>query len=695
MKILIADDDAVPRRLIQRTLRWPHLGKSGRLILVAGFVACLSSAWTLNAQSQSDPDAMSLSIEELTHAKVFSASKHLEDSRQAPSSVSTITAEDIRRYGWRTLGDALSSLRGFYTSYDRDYTYLGVRGILRPGDYNSRVLLLVNGHRMNDNVFDDAFIGTEFQLDLDLIDHIEIVRGPSSSLFGTNAVFGVINVITRHNISDTSVELSGDTASFLGRTGRLTTSVQKGKLSGLFSGSLYRSAGQPRLFFPEFATPETNNGWADDVDGDRSGHAFGDLQYGNLRIHGLYSTRTKIIPTGSFGANFNDPANLSTDSRAYVELSYHRAVSFGDINIRGYYDWYGFMGVAAFGGLLPPNRIVGETLGGAHWVGTEGTLDHQIGRNRIIVGADYEHSIRILQKNIWVGQPPYFLDRRQPSRVAVYGEGELNVIPKLSIRLGSRLDWFSLYGLSLSPRIAFVFSPNSRTAVKYIYGRAFRAPNVYENYYSDGIVVEAPSKLLKPETMGSNEVILERGLSPWLQVTLDGSYNHLQDLIDQVPDPATGLSHFVNVGRDRGRTIEVELEAKRASGLAACASYSLADASDSILQTPLDNSPRQMAKINGTIPLSRFFFAALESGYISGQQSYQGTRVQPALLTNATLSSGPVWRDWEFSASFYNALNNARFDPAGPDLKEPEIRQDGRTYLFKLSRRLSFERATK
>jgi outer membrane receptor for ferrienterochelin and colicins len=695
VKILIADDDDVPRRLIQRTLRWPHLGKSGRLILVAGFVACLSSAWTLNAQSQSDPDAMSLSIEELTHAKVFSASKHLEDSRQAPSSVSTITAEDIRRYGWRTLGDALSSLRGFYTSYDRDYTYLGVRGILRPGDYNSRVLLLVNGHRMNDNVFDDAFIGTEFALDLDLIDHIEIVRGPSSSLFGTNAVFGVINVITRHRASDNAVELSGDTASFLGRTGRLTANFQKGQLSGLFSGSLYRSAGQARLFFPEFATPATNNGWAVDVDGDRSGQAFGDLQYGNFRIHGLFSTRTKIIPTGSFDANFNDPANRSVDSRAYVELGYHRAVSLGDINIRGYYDWYGFLGVAAFGGLTPPNRIVGQTLGGAHWVGTEASLDRQIGRHRIIVGADYEHSIRILQENLWVGQPPYFADRRQPSRAAVYGEGELNLLPKLSIRLGSRLDWFSLYGISLSPRIAFVYSPNSRTAVKYIYGRAFRAPNVYENYYSDGIVVEAPRKLLKPESMGSNEVILEHGLNPWLQVTVDGSYNHLQDLIDQVPDPSTGLSHFVNVGRDRGRTIEMELEAKRASGLAARASYSLSDASDSILQRPLDNSPSQMAKINGTIPLSHLFFGALESRYISGQQTYHGTRVQPALLTNATLSSGPALRDWEFSASCYNAFNNARFDPAGPNLPEPDIRQDGRTYLFKLSRRLSFEHATK
>jgi hypothetical protein len=74
VKTLIADDDAVTRRLIERILQLPHLRKFRRLIIVAASVVCLFSAWTLNAQSQSDPDAMSLSFEELTHAKVFSAS---------------------------------------------------------------------------------------------------------------------------------------------------------------------------------------------------------------------------------------------------------------------------------------------------------------------------------------------------------------------------------------------------------------------------------------------------------------------------------------------------------------------------------------------------------------------------------------------------------------------------------------------
>ena len=76
-----------------------------------------------------------------------------------------ITAEDITRYGYRTLADILHGVRGLYVSDDRNFSSLGARGFGKPGDYNSRILLLVNGHRVNDNVFGQAEIGAEFGLD--------------------------------------------------------------------------------------------------------------------------------------------------------------------------------------------------------------------------------------------------------------------------------------------------------------------------------------------------------------------------------------------------------------------------------------------------------------------------------------------------------------------------------------------------
>ena len=119
--------------------------------------------------------------------RVFGASRFQQSVLEAPASVSIITRDDIERFGYRTLADILRVARGFYVSNDRNYSYVGVRGFSRPGDYNTRVLVMIDGHRLNDNVYDQAAVGTEFPLDVELIERVEVVRGASSSLYGTRA----------------------------------------------------------------------------------------------------------------------------------------------------------------------------------------------------------------------------------------------------------------------------------------------------------------------------------------------------------------------------------------------------------------------------------------------------------------------------------------------------------------------------
>ena len=151
-------------------------------------------------RTDTPPDLSKLSLEQLVDLKidqVYGASAYLQKVTEAPSSVTIVTAEQIRRYGFRTLADVLRSVRGFYVTYDRNYSYVGVRGFSRPGDYNARVLLLIDGHRLNDNVFGSALIGSEFPLDIAIDRTPRDHPGPSSSLYGTSAFFAVINVITR------------------------------------------------------------------------------------------------------------------------------------------------------------------------------------------------------------------------------------------------------------------------------------------------------------------------------------------------------------------------------------------------------------------------------------------------------------------------------------------------------------------
>ncbi|MDX2458143.1 MAG: Plug domain-containing protein, partial [Gammaproteobacteria bacterium] len=109
---------------------------------------------------------------------VYSASKYEQSVSDAPAWVSVITADEITKYGYRTLDDILESVPGFYTTNDRNYNYAGARGFGRPGDYNTRLLLLLDGVRANDALGGGAAIGREVLVDVDLIDRVEVTRGP-------------------------------------------------------------------------------------------------------------------------------------------------------------------------------------------------------------------------------------------------------------------------------------------------------------------------------------------------------------------------------------------------------------------------------------------------------------------------------------------------------------------------------------
>ena len=92
---------------------------------------------------ESAPDLADATLEQLGNIKVYTASKHLQVTKDAPSSVTVISADEIQKHGYRTLADALKTVRGFYVTYDRNYSSVGVRGFARPGDFNTRILFRI------------------------------------------------------------------------------------------------------------------------------------------------------------------------------------------------------------------------------------------------------------------------------------------------------------------------------------------------------------------------------------------------------------------------------------------------------------------------------------------------------------------------------------------------------------------------
>src|SRR5260370_34317305 len=211
----------------------------------------LQVLWIVPAQGQKseqpEPDLTKLSLADLTKVQietVYGASKFGQKVTQAPSSVTIVTSDEIQKYGYRTLAELLKSVPGFYISYDGQDAFIGVRGISRPSDYNPLVLVLIDGHRVNENVYDATSVNCEFPIHIDLIDRVEIIRGPGSSLYGTDAFFAVINIFPKRgrDFQGTEVSLSGGGQQTY--QGRVTYGQQfKNGLEVLLSERLYQSKG--------------------------------------------------------------------------------------------------------------------------------------------------------------------------------------------------------------------------------------------------------------------------------------------------------------------------------------------------------------------------------------------------------------------------------------------------------------------
>jgi iron complex outermembrane receptor protein len=95
-------------------------------------------------------------------AEVSTAARQAQSADRAPTLTYVLTDEDIRAQGWRNLTDVLNQLPGLFISSNGSFSYVGARGLGRPGDFNARVLLLIDGMRANENIYDAAQVGAEF-----------------------------------------------------------------------------------------------------------------------------------------------------------------------------------------------------------------------------------------------------------------------------------------------------------------------------------------------------------------------------------------------------------------------------------------------------------------------------------------------------------------------------------------------------
>ena len=291
------------------------------LILFAFMFPCMLYGEDYNDESLDD-----MSLSSLLNVRINSAAKYAQTTAEAPSSVTIITSQDIENYGYETLEDVLASVRGFYTGTDRSFNELGVRGFSRHDDSNSRVLLQINGATINENIFGSAFIGRIMPIDPESVDRIEIIRGPGSALYGSHAMFAVINIITKSgsSVNGTSISAQFVTPSGYGTSATYGAEAKNG-LDFMISANLgdvdledytYRSTGSEHVLEENFGIRSLQRDTLIKPDTERYNRILSTLSYAGLSITALGATRDKGVPTAAWGTD-TDSNDLEIRERLY------------------------------------------------------------------------------------------------------------------------------------------------------------------------------------------------------------------------------------------------------------------------------------------------------------------------------------------------------------------------------------------
>lgn len=275
-------------------MRTPPPCRRGAFLFALSCIAFALTPLVCKATEEADLNRLlDMDLNQLMRVQVVAgAGRFPQKLSDAPSRVSIVTAEDIRRHGYRSLAEVLRSMRGLYTSYDRSYEYLGVRGFSRSGDYNTRVLILLDGIRLSDPVYSQGPVGNDFPVDLALIEQIEFLPGPGSAAYGNNAFFGVINITTRPGTTRRNeMEFSAGTGGLAGLRATSTIPLNETAIMLLSASREYRGGKDLRL--AAFDAPESNNGIAEDMDRESFNRFYARLQGGDWRFRSWPASATR------------------------------------------------------------------------------------------------------------------------------------------------------------------------------------------------------------------------------------------------------------------------------------------------------------------------------------------------------------------------------------------------------------------
>jgi outer membrane receptor protein involved in Fe transport len=639
----------------------------------------------------------------LTQAEEVSAASRISESvEDAPSSVSIVRSEELRGMGYPTIVEALRGVRGVYVSDDRSYATVGFRGLGRLGDYGNRVLVLLDGQPTNDNWIGSSYVGFDARSDLADIDRIEVVRGPGSVLYGTNAFSGVINLVPRNVEGKSSAEIGMGVSEYGAGSGRGRVNVRLGNDAALWmSVAAARGSGRD-FYFPEFGDTARN------VDGFKSGTVNGRVTWKSFTATWLAQSRNKWVPTAEFeGVLFNDPRFQQVDTRGLLELRFEPEISSSlKLMSRAHVNYYNFRG---FYPRDPADGGVEKDTFNGSWLGIEQRAVYSpVSMLRLTLGGETQVHYRVHQ-TVDDNTGPILDDDRPYQIQAAYGLADLSFTKDLRLSAGARLDHYSTFGSTINPRVALIVRPYEAGNLKIMAGRAFRAPSIYELYYNDGLATQRPSPDLRPETTISGEVEFSHRFSPTVVGTVATYGNFVNDLVvGRGAGTMADLSYYENSHAPvftLGAEAEIRREWRQGWMLAASYAFqhsrylpggSLSDifgSQDSPTLRRVPNAPEHLASVRGAVPILSHALLASTRISVEGPRFDRNEQIDdppqgatdPAVIWDFVLSGEEQRWGLRYAFGLYNAFDWRYAVPVSNEFRQTSIVQNGRTLLASAS----------
>ena len=491
---------------------------------------------------------------------VVGAAKREQSLGNVASAVTVVTGDRLRRFGYRTIGEAVAGVAGVYLVDNRLSYSVGIRGLQIPGDFNTRVLVLVDGASINEAWGAYAGLGFDAIVGIDEIARIEVIRGPVSSIYGTNAFFGIINIVTRGAAETPRAWARTAVSSING----ITTSA------GFAAGGVHRQLRGSVQFndrFGETLTLDEDPAFELSQDDSRAyaagivgawGGWFGQVRA--VRFH-------RESPFGPYDVNLAGPPYDQTDEQVLVEGGHTHDVSKRlTVAARVYSNLY------AFGDISPAYDPVIEfpleTTGSAQTYGAEVRGRYEIADTLGVTGGT-EASYNRTRSTAFRSNEPDTLIADVPlsfTLQGVYAELDGRPASWLGFTAGLRYDRHSELQDNVSPRAALFFS-QERYGAKLLYAEGFRNPSAFEGYFKDDSDFIAHPEDLTAERIRSFEAVAWARPLPGLATRLSAFRWDARDIIEAVPAPEDpALLQFQNVARYVSLGVEAEASYRNSQG---------------------------------------------------------------------------------------------------------------------------------